>query len=370
MDSQKQELIEYYLPDDPTINAFHSLAQHTKIKVIRLGLKFIEDGEHNLQMWNDEEWKLKLTKTKECHDKEIAQLTSLLEQAKFDNTSIRTRFEEQHSQIVSQVLEAEQQRHSCELISLKASNTELMSRLHKLHEELEVKYNTRCEELRDTSEKRLSKLSLQMQDMRDEYEQKLARRHNSTLKGKDGEEYVLGRLNMLFPTADIEDTHNVPHRGDFILREEGITMMIETKNYSRNVQKSEIDKFYRDIEDPANSDIQCAIFVSLYTGICSREDFDFEMHNGIPVLFIHRLCDNFDSITLAMKFFKVVIGKSTMDLSSKEIVDNLKRVAATIKRSFNRQKLILDKYHSEQTQLLAQQQANVADLYSALNVKY
>ena len=51
---------------------------------------------------------------------------------------------------------------------------------------------------------------------------------------------------MMFPSADIEDTHNIPHRGDFIMRLNEITMMIETKNYSRNVQKSEVDKFYRD----------------------------------------------------------------------------------------------------------------------------
>jgi len=370
METESPEVIECYLPDDPSISAFHSLQQHMKVRVIRLGLRFIEDGEHHLQLWNDEEWEAKLTTAEDIRQREVARLSLQLEQAQEDIASMRTRYEEQHSQVVRQVLETERQRHAGELDALKTNNAELLTRLQKLHDELEVKYNKRCDELRANNDKRLSNLSVQMQEMREEYEAKLARRQNSTLKGKDGEEFVLGRLNMLFPTADIEDTHSLPHRGDFILRDDDMTMMIETKNYSRNVQKAEIDKFYRDIENPANSDIQCAIFVSLHTGICSREDFDFEMHNGIPVLFIHRLCDNFDSITLAMKFFKVVVGQSAIDLSSKEIVDNLKRVAATIKRNFNRQKLILDKYHSEQSQLLAQQQSNVIDLYTVLDVKY
>ena len=370
MSTSTSEIIECYLPDDPTISTFHCLEQKIKVKVIRLGLRFIEDGENHLQMWNDEEWENKFTTVKSSHEREIARLTLQLEQTQSDMVSMRVRYEEQQTHVINQVLEAERLRHAGEIDALKLSNNELMTKLHTLHDELEVKYNNRCEEVRMNNEIRLSNLTKQMQEMRDDYEHKLARRHNSTLKGKDGEEYVLGRLNMLFPSADIEDTHSVPHRGDFILRENDITMMIETKNYSRNVQKAEIDKFYRDIENPANSDIQCAIFVSLYTGICSRDDFDFEMHNGIPVLFIHKLCENFDSIILAMKFFKVIVGQSTIDFSSKEIVDNLKRNAATIKRGFNRQKLILDKYHSEQTQLIAQQQANITNLYTSLSVKY
>ena len=51
-------------------------------------------------------------------------------------------------------------------------------------------------------------------------------------------------------------------------------MMVDAKNYSRNVQKAEIDKFYRDIDSPANSDIQCAAFVSLKTGIAGKADFE------------------------------------------------------------------------------------------------
>ena len=65
--------------------------------------------------------------------------------------------------------------------------------------------------------------------MRQDYESKLQRQQNSSLKGKDGEGMVYSRLNMMFPTADVEDTHTIPHRGDFILRVEGMTVMIETK---------------------------------------------------------------------------------------------------------------------------------------------
>ena len=73
----------------------------------------------------------------------------------------------------------------------------------------------------------------------------------------------------------------------------------EAKNYSRNVQKAEIDKFYRDIDSAANSDVQCAVFVSLKTGISSRDDFELEVRNGKPIIFMHSLEDNFMNILLA-----------------------------------------------------------------------
>ena len=95
---------------------------------------------------------------------------------------------------------------------------------------------------------------------------------------------------MLFPTYDIQDTHSQPGRGDFILNDGNeFTMMIENKNYRRNVQKSEIDKFYRDIDNPANNDIKCALFISLSSGIATKNDFQFEIRNMIPIIFLHNI---------------------------------------------------------------------------------
>jgi len=368
--SEENELIEVYLENDKTTEKFFSLSLNEKKRVIQLGLKFIEDGNKHIQLWNDKEWQQKLSNIENEYSEKISKLELTIKKNEERFIEERIESNKHQEQIITDAIKTEKQKYHIETQELQKTNSSLLKQLHELHNDLEEKYNARHKEQQYRYEDKINEVRKEMNIMREDYETKLARQQNSTLKGKDGEEFVYGRLNMMFPTSDIEDTHKIPHRGDFVLRENNITMMIETKNYSKNVQKTELDKFYRDIENPANSDINCAIFVSLYTGICNRTDFDFEIHNGMPILFIHRLCDNFDSIILAMKFFKLIINQNSIDFSSKEITDTLKHTASTIKRNFNRQKLILDKYHSEQTQLIATLQANVIDLYGIINVKY
>ena len=146
--------------------------------------------------------------------------------------------------------------------------------------------------------------------------------------------------------------------------------MIETKNYSRNVQKSEVDKFYRDIDNPANNDIQCAVLVSLNTGICSKDDFEFEVRNNIPILFIHRLQENFTNLQLAVKFFKLITERKDLDLSNRETIDAFKNMSAVLKRNFTKQRSKLDKYHADQLNLIAGQETKIVQLYQLINVRF
>ena len=96
---------------------------------------------------------------------------------------------------------------------------------------------------------------------------------NSTLKGQVGEECMLQELNQRFPRADIEDTHKSTGRGDFILKEGAFGMLIEIKNYTKNVPKHEIDKFYKDMN--TNHDIQCGVLLSLQSGRLRQSRFPF-----------------------------------------------------------------------------------------------
>ena len=114
--------------------------------------------------------------------------------------------------------------------------------------------------------------------------------------------------------------------------------MFENKNYSKNVQKSEIDKFYRDLERESNNDIQCAVFVSMNTGICNREDFCFEVVNKKPIIFIHKLKDNMSSLKMAINFFKNILSLKDLDLSDKNIICSFKNVSSNLKRAFTKQR--------------------------------
>ena len=362
-DTEDVPVVEAFVPDDPSIETFHSLSLKEKLRVIRLGLAFRSHGENKTRMWENEDWEQRILEMQDAHKKRVESL--LREQAQMKESLATT------------IRDQERSRASIQIEQLNVSNTELTSRvsglldqLQAVHSSLDEKYMARLQEERERHESKMQQAEEKLATLRGEYEQAISRGVNSTLKGKDGEVFVFGQLNMLFPKAEIEDTHNIPHRGDFILREGAFTMMIETKNYSRNVQKAEVDKFYRDIDNPANADIQCAVFVSLTTGICNKDDFCFEIRNMIPILFIHNLSSNFELLLLAVKFFRLINDQSGIDLSCKEVVDAYKNLAGTLKRGFSKQRNRLDKFYSEQMTLIAEQETAIGDLYAITKLKY
>lgn len=367
---EETNVVETYLPDEESIESFFGLSLKDKLTVVKLGLTFFNDGQGKLAEWQNQDAQTIIDDMKQRHAEEVDILNQKLDKAQIWVKEFETDMNSKQASLIQTAVEAQKASFSSEIEALRNRNEGLLSNLQSIQGELYEKHMTDISRREKDHEAKMDALRKEMAEMQSTYESRLNRSINSTLKGADGEEVVLGKLNMMFPTADIEDTHAQPHRGDFILRYDGITIMIETKNYSRNVQKAEIDKFYRDIDNPANSDLQGAIFVSMVTGICNKEDFQFEVRNGIPVLFMHNLCQNYEAMLIAIKFFKLVLDQDGLDLSSKEIKDSFKNVASTLKRNFNRQKSILDKYHTEQLQLISSQQANVADLFTVVKQKY
>lgn len=76
-----------------------------------------------------------------------------------------------------------------------------------------------------------------------------------------------------FDGFDIEDVHNQPHRGDFLLSVRGLTIMVDTKYYKRNVDNPQIDKIKSDLL--RNPSIRFAWLVSLYSDIDRRDKASF-----------------------------------------------------------------------------------------------
>jgi hypothetical protein len=369
-----EEVIEIYIPDDPEIQEFHSLCIAEKLKIIKLGLALYKSGNQKLQYLNNDEWEKQIDEIKATHNTEKERLEDKVSVANQRLLEYTLDSKSRQDIIMDEVRGTEQQRYKSQISHLESEKERLDNKVATMRDDFDEKFDTRLTASRTFYEDKLTSLQDKLDQVRSDYEEKtktgIMRSQNSTIKGQDGEEYVLGQLNMLFPRAEIEDTHKVPNRGDFIMREDDFTMMIETKNYSKNVQKSEIDKFYRDIDNPANSDIQCAVFVSLQTGICCKDDFEFEIRNKIPILFIHKLQDNFSNLIMAVKFFKLMTGQNGLDLSGKETIDSFKNLSKSMKNNFNKQKTKIDRYYAEHLALMAEQQANTFELYKLVNVKF
>ena len=358
-----ESMIEIYLPEIDIVSEFNSKKNSEKLKIIELGLSLFNKGSEVIQLWNNNDWENKINLLEDKLAKEKQQ--SRTEKAEIV-MSIKKQEEEKYISKIDNlnkyVSELEERN--------KATMSEMQSIYTSLDDKFQERITSRVNEEHNKSEARISDLQSKLDQSREQYETLLGRTNNSTFKGQDGETQLEKQLTLMFPKAEIQDTSQTPGRGDFIIKEGDFVAMFENKNYSKNVQKSEIDKFYRDLERESNSDIQCAVFVSMNTGICNREDFCFEVVNKKPIIFIHKLKDNMASLKMAINFFKNILSLKDLDLSDKNIICSFKNVSANLKRAFTKQKTRLDKYHSEQIELITQQEDLVLDLFKIVGLKY
>ncbi len=374
--SDEQEVVEVYVPNSNTIEDFYTLNAKDKLKVIQLGLEFYKQGNTKMQCWNNKDWEDKITSIKSLHTDEKNLLQSEVDNLNKYVSQLKSDFNKQKSDLQESIQTDFDTRYSKQIVDLREQQDSLRNqrdncneKYNSLYQELDDKYQIRLSEERDRSDKLVKSLREDLNREKERYLQQLTISQNSTLKGQQGEEFTYKQLNLLFPSSEIQDTHCESGRGDFIVRKDDIVMMVENKNYSKNVQKSEIDKFYRDLDRESNNDVQCAVMVSMNTGICGREDFEFEVRNNKPILFLHKLSNNFTNLELAFKFFKLILNQKDMDLRSKEIAALFKNSATTIKRNFKKLKKQLDKFHSDQTDTLIQTQEHVFKLYTTMQIK-
>jgi hypothetical protein len=203
---------------------------------------------------------------------------------------------------------------------------------------------------------------------RSKYESTFVHTQNSTILGQDGENYTFCELNKAFPSAEIEDCRKQSGRGDFILTDNDFVMMIECKNYKKNVLKPEVEKFYRDVDN--NNDIKCAVLVSLKSGICAKPDFHFEVRDGKPVLFLHKVATNIDNLLLAVRFFKLIMSNEGFDLANKEMLEKIKNLAPPIKRFFRNQRKSLDKFKKNMDDAFLIHEQQIIELFSLISIKF
>ena len=372
-----QEEVEIYVPNSYSIEDFFTLKNKEKLKVIQLGLEFYKQGNTKIQYWNNKDWEDKISSIKTEHKNIKALLQSEVDNLNNYVTQLKNDFTKQKSDLQESIQTDYDTRYNKQIVDLREQQESLRNQRDKWNEkynslfrELDDKYQVRLSEERERSDKLVKGLREDLDREKERYLQQLTISQNSTLKGQQGEEFTFKQLNLLFPSSEILDTHNESGRGDFIVRKEDIVMMVENKNYSKNVQKSEIDKFYRDLDRDSNNDIQCAVLVSMHTGICGREDFEFEVRNNKPILFLHKLSNNFTNLELAFKFFKLILNQKDIDLSNKEVVVLFKNIATSIKRNFKKLKKQVDKFHSDQTDTLIQTESHILELYSAMKIKF
>lgn len=352
------ETLDVVLTKNQTTLSFLALHMQEKIKCIELGMSFLSAGTHVIQCWNNEKLGNKIKNLQTDIEREKNRYRQLLimqeEEKKNLCASIRT----------TECVRYQQEIHDQQLKihSLEGRLDEEMNKYRNLHQQLLDEFGQRNAAKEERYEAKIRSLEEKLEAERKIKDHLAMRGQNSTYLGQDGEELTREALNLLFPKAEVVDTHSQGGRGDFVLKEENICCLIETKNHKTNVGRGDIDKFYLDIEH--NADIQCGIFASLKSGVVNRSDFHLEFRNKKPILFLTYVKDNMKHIKIALMIFRILLSINNLNMTEKEKVDRVTHIIPVIKRKWTSLRTTLATFQTTMTQLIYEQEESIKVLLS------
>jgi hypothetical protein len=196
--------------------------------------------------------------------------------------------------------------------------------LEKISNIIDVKYNNIILNLQDhilkcisTSETRLTtnieqikelstKTSITQNKMADEFITYINKYKVSSSKGIQGENKLYKIINDEYSNAELENTSGKSGMGDMILkRQDKPSIIIETKEYTTNVKKDEIDKFLRDV----NKNNLCGIFLSQRSGIVGKDNYQIEINNNNILVYVHYVEYDITKIKIAVNIIDFLLEK-------------------------------------------------------------
>ena len=226
--------------------------------------------------------------------------------------------------------------------SLQRFETSIMKEQYNPHElstfiqNLETKFNQSVVETNEKlmrSEHKLESGFKEIRELTTTNQQNMSlilnKMENSSSKGKLSENVLNSILQNLYPTAEIDSVGTQKETGDVMLnRRDKQTILIENKNWDRNVVQTEVEKFMRDCETQKCS----GMFLSQNCGICNKDNFEIDIHDGNVLLYIHNVNYDKEIIKVGIDIidhFKMNLDKinDTVDVNTikKDVLDSIHR---------------------------------------------
>jgi hypothetical protein len=373
-----EEQLEIFISPTEINKKFKTLNDTDKDLVIDLGLKLLDKGCKSYQILKNDEWNEKLTSLEELKNEELQKLHNSIQNKEEQIGILKKNHKDELSLIKNQVEDKVKCIYQSDIENL---NKKINKGIQSLEEERKYRWNMqeswhvnldeKLELMRREEEEKRNSLRKNYDALLEKERQKCfdlcKRQENSTLLGQDGENFTYHNLNMLFPKSEVIDTHDTKQCGDFKLVYNNFPLMLEVKNYSGNVLKKEIIKFQRDIE--YQKDMKGGIFISLKSGISARSDFQMEVYDGRPVIFLTYVKNNMEKIKLAVKLIEVMV-KEKLDLNNEELVGGIKKLIPMIKRKWNTIKGTLENFKNKMSREILEQESNIIEIFKIIGMKY
>ena len=233
-------------------------------------------------------------------------------------------------------------------------DTKLSSSLQMSQAQTEKRIDTSIREIKASSDanlgviKELSSANQQVTcALTQSVSEVLKKMENSSAKGKISENILFNTLVSLFPCAQIDSVGTTKETGDIIItRKDRPRILVENKNWDKNVVQEEVKKFLHDVEQQNC----CGLFLAQNYGIANKEDFEINIHNGNVLVYIHQAKNDPDKIKVAisiidhlkMRLDEMSCDKSSLDVDTigKERLDNINQEY----QAFVAQKLTMIRY--------------------------
>ena len=225
-------------------------------------------------------------------------------------------------------------------IDTKFSNASISSQqaMNNLINSTEQRLDSRIHEIKTSTEKNISdikEISTTNQtsqfSLNNNVSELLKKMEISSVKGKYSENILFNILQSLYSTAQVDVVGEQKETGDIILtRKNKPTILIENKNWNKNVVQEEVKKFIRDVE----TQNCCGLFLSQNFGIANKENFEININDGNVLLYVHEVNNDAEKIKTAI-----------------DIIDNFKTKLDEVNNingnGYNIDKEILDEVNKE-----------------------
>jgi len=150
-----------------------------------------------------------------------------------------------------------------------------------------------------------------IQEIDDKLDALLHIRTNSSRKGRLSEDLCIRRLNQQYPEWEFSDVTHVGHEGDCRVKTPVGEILYEFKSYDTNVNKEQLNKFYKDLD---TTGIKLGIFVSNTSGIVGKKDLEWEIINGQTlVIYISNIGFNGQGCIMATELLLALMKNNILD---------------------------------------------------------
>ena len=150
-----------------------------------------------------------------------------------------------------------------------------------------------------------------IQEIDDKLDALLHIRTNSSRKGRLSEDLCIRRLNQQYPEWAFSDVTHVGHEGDCRVKTPVGEILYEFKSYDTNVNKEQLNKFYKDLD---TTGIKLGIFVSNTSGIVGKKDLEWEIINGQTlVIYISNIGFNGQGCIMATELLLALMKNNILD---------------------------------------------------------